>query len=112
MRLAFFAVNLAIFSLVAFPSTALTQDRSPELASLGYFVGEWSMDAEDQGSGKFACAWLGTSVLKCDTEFTFPSGAIRKTVGLSHTRSARPTIGRCTWARLAIPRPMCNLSEI
>jgi hypothetical protein len=91
-RLVSAAVFFAIFTFVPLAG----QDRSPELERLDYYVGEWTTDGGDQSSGTFACEWLGSRVLKCDSEFTYPSGVTPKTVGVW---SYNPERGFYTWLR-------------
>jgi hypothetical protein len=91
-RLVSAAVFLSIFAFV--PLAA--QDRSPELNRLDYYVGGWNVDAGDQGSGSFACDWLGARVLTCDSEFNFSSGVSVKTVGVWSYNAER---GFYTWLR-------------
>jgi hypothetical protein len=87
---------MAMFVLLAIPSTALTQDRSPELQRLDYFVGEWTIDAGDVGTGEMACEWLGARVLTCNAEFTYASGA---TVNSAEVWRHNQERGFYTWLR-------------
>ena len=95
-RLGFLAAPLTLVIIIAIPSTALTQDRSPELERLDYYVGEWNVDAGDMGSGLFTCGWLGAKVLTCESEFNFSSGATAKTVGIWSYNAERELY---TWLR-------------
>ena len=91
-RLVSAAVFFAVFTFV--PLAA--QDRSPELERLDYYVGEWTVDAGDRGSGLFTCKWLGASVLTCESEFDFSSGVTVETVGLWSYNAEREFY---TWMR-------------
>jgi len=87
---------MSAFSLLAIPSTALSQERSPELERLSYMVGEWTWEGGDGGNGTNACEWLGTRVLKCDSEWLNATGATVKTVSVY---SYNPQRGYYTWLR-------------
>jgi hypothetical protein len=54
------------------------------------------MDAGDMGSGEMSCEWLGSRVLKCDTQFNFASGETAYLVGVWKYNEER---GFYTWLR-------------
>ena len=87
---------LAVCTLLAVPSAAWAQERSPELERLSYMVGEWTWDGGDRGTGTDACEWIGSRVLKCDTEYFTPAGATLKMVSVY---SYNPQRGYYTWLR-------------
>jgi hypothetical protein len=66
---------MPIFTLMAIPSTALSQERSPEHERLNYMLGEWTY-ADSYEIGTMTCEWLGNTFVVCDQVFTEPSGKV------------------------------------
>jgi hypothetical protein len=89
------AFTLAFLSSLTIPLTLHAQERSPELQRLDYLVGQWEWDS-DAGSGTMICDWLGSRVLKCQSDFTFPDGNTSQTVSIMRYNVSR----KCyTWVR-------------